>query len=271
MPRVTRMMGIACVTGALMVLSVTSARAWAGDDPPQDPKKPPVTKPLTVKFYPILVRVPVFGATIDAPSIGGGGGESGDQSGTTDLSLNGAYMAGFSMETHRWFGEIQGLWAALSASHSLPHVKVDSDTYFFNARGGVAVAPGFFVTGGVRRVTVGLNLELDVPQTQSIIDGATKPGFWDPLIGVDWRGVIGRGWDFDAAFQAGGFGVGTDVDVSGDFYADKNLGKHFQLRLGYTLVHLKTTIDKVQIGSFQRKIIASQTLNGPAFGFAIVF
>src|SRR5262249_52767039 len=87
----------------------------------------------------------------------------------------------------------------------------------------------------------------------------------------DWRGTIGRGWTYDAAFQYGGFGVGTDVDVNGDFYADKHFGPHFLLRLGYTLVHLKTTIDKVQIGSFQRQIIASQTLNGPPFGFGFVF
>ncbi len=273
MPRLRRLggkAGIACFIGALMLLSVAATRAWAGGDPAQS-QKAPDTKPLKITFYPVLVRVPVFGATIDAPAIGGGGGESGDQSGKTDLSLNGAFMAGFSVETHRWFGEIQGLWAALSANHSLPHLKVDSDTYFFNARGGVRVAPGLFATVGLRRVTVGLNVELTTTKTADVIGGATKPGFWDPLLGVDWRGPMGRGWTFDAAFQGGGFGVGTDLDLNADFYADKHFGPHFLLRLGYTLVHLKTTIDKVQLGSFQRTLIASQTLHGPAFGFGIVF
>jgi hypothetical protein len=44
-------------------------------------------------------------------------------------------------------------------------------------------------------------------------------------------------WTFDAAFQGGGFGVGTDVDLHGDFYADRHVGDHFDRRLGYATLH----------------------------------
>jgi hypothetical protein len=259
---------VAVVVCALALSGGAVARAWAAGDPAPPA---PATKPLKITFYPILARVPIFGATIHAPATGGGGGESGDQSGTTDVALNAAYMTGISIESNRWFAEGQALWAALSAHHSLPLVSVDSDLYFFNGRGGLRVFRGVFATGGFRRVSLGLDVELTEAKTKAVITGSSKPAFWDPLIGVDWRGSIGRGWTFDADVQGGGFGVGTDVDLSGDVYADWQFARHFSLRLGYTVVYFKMTIDDVRLGSLDRSVIATQSLHGPAFGFGIVF
>jgi hypothetical protein len=226
---------------------------------------------LRVTVYPLLVRAPIFGASIHLPDTGGGG-EGGDQSATTDWSFNAAYMAGVSFEAPRWFAELNGQWAALSGHRDTPFGSVESNTYFFLARGGVRVVKRLSATVGVRGVREKLDLTLTpVVNPTSTISGSTKPAFWDPLVGVDWRGSKGGRWTFDLAFQGGGFGAGADVDLQADVYADRHFGDHFDLRLGYSWVYLKLTVDNAHIGSLDRPLVVKQTLHGPAIGFGIVF
>jgi len=268
------MRGAAVVFAAIVLVASSGAVARAEGQPSSQTQVAPKSRPLRITFYPLLVRVPIFGASVDVPEIpGGGGGESGDQSGSTDYSFNAAYMAGLSIEGPRWFGEVNGLWAALSASHSTPFTTVDSDVYFFTARGGIRLFRNLSGTVGVRRVSVGLDVQVTPTATSSRapLRGSTKPGVWDPLVGLDWRASLGRSWSFDAVFQGGGFGVGTDVDVEGDLYADWHAARHFDVRLGYTSIFYKLTIDDVQIGSFERTLVTKQTLHGPTIGFGIVF
>jgi len=231
----------------------------------------PQPAPLKITIYPLLVHAPIFGATLHLPDAGGGG-EGGDQTATTDWSFNAAYMAGVSFEGPRWFAEGNGLWAALSASRATPVGSLDANTYFFTTRGGVRVFGRFSATAGVRYISVKLDATLtEAVNPHDTISGGTKPTVWDPLIGLDWRGPASGRWTFDAAFQGGGFGVGTDVDLQGDFYADRHFGDHFDLRLGYTWVYYKLTVDNAQIGSLDRTLVSKQTLHGPAIGFGIVF
>jgi hypothetical protein len=183
-------------------------------------------------------------------------------------------MAGFAIEAPRWFAEANGQWAALSASHSTPLTTVDSDLYFFTARGGIRMFRHLSGTVGIRRVSTGLDVQLTPPAatpTGVSLHGSAKPGLWDPLLGVDWRASLGGSWTFDVFFQGGGFGVGADVDLEGDFYADWHVARHFDMRVGYTSIYYKLTIDGVSIGSFQRTLVTKQTLQGPAIGFGIVF
>jgi hypothetical protein len=225
-----------------------------------------------VTIYPILIKAPIFGASVDLPSLPspGGGGEDGAVSGSTDTSLNGAYMGGVLVEGNRWFVEGFSVWAALSASRSTPRVTIDSDTIFFSARGGVRLLGGASVTAGVRRASIDLHATLALPALERTIEGRTKPGIWDPLIGVDWRRDMGR-WTLDTNLQGGGFGVGADVDVSAEAHARWRVVKHVELRAGYSLLYLKLTVADVSIGSFQRTLVAKQTLHGPELGIGIVF
>ena len=105
----------------LCATALFSATAAAQD--PSSQRKP---APFEVTIYPILVEAPIFGASIDLPALpsspGGGGDEGSAQSGSTDISLNAAYMAGVVMRADRWFGELRGTWAALSASRTTPRV-----------------------------------------------------------------------------------------------------------------------------------------------------
>jgi hypothetical protein len=234
------------------------------------------TAGVEVTVYPILVVAPLFGASVDLPSLPSrppgedGGGESGAQSASTDVALNAAYMAGIEVRSNRWVGEVRGQWAALSASRQSPRIAIDTDAYFFLGKGGVRLIDGFWVTGGVRRVSVKLTASLTLPIVDRSISGSTTQALWDPLVGVEWRHRFGSVL-VDGSFDGGGFGVGTDADVSGEAHLGWRFVKHVELRLGYSFLYYKWTSDSVSIGSFQRTLVSTQTLHGPVAGIGIVF
>jgi len=259
---------------ALSSCLVLVSHTVAADDDVQQPA-PPKKRAVTVTIYPILVQAPIFGANVDLPSIGGGGGggggESGDQSGSTDTSLNAAYMTGATVEADRWFAEILALWANVSANHPTPRVAVTSDVHSVSGRAGVRLFKGVSATVGFRYMSANLDATLTLPNLGITLEGTTKPSLWDPLIGADWRADFGDKWTVNAYFQGGGFGVGTDVDLAGDAHANWHVTRHVDLRFGYTVLHFKMTVADVHIGSFQRTLIATQTLQGPDVGLGIVF
>ena len=250
-----------CATA--LVASVTRADA-------QDQTTAKHDAAAEVEIYPLLIQAPIFGATIKLPALPGGGGEAGEQSGSTDFTLNSAYMAGLTVRGRQWFAEARGTWMDLSASFSAPRLQVDSKATLFNARGGIRLADGLFATGGVRRVGLTLDTQLSLPALGVSVQGTTKPALWDPLIGVDWRHPMGH-WIVDGNFQGGGFGVGTDVDLSGEANASWRGIPHTEIRLGFSVVYYKLTVSDVSIGSFQRTLISTQTLYGPIVGFGFYF
>ena len=229
---------------------------------------------VRVTIYPLLVKAPIYGAAFNLPSLppgpGGGGGESGAVDESTGVSFNAAYMGAALIEANRWFAEGSGTWAALSASRDAPRVSVDSDAYFFSARGGVRLIGGLYATGGVRRIRTNLDIQLSLPSSGGTISGTVKPALWDPMVGLDWRRSAGA-LSFDVNAQYGGFEVGTDVDASGEAHIRWRPIRHLEFRAGYTVLHVKMTLADVSIGSFQRELVVKQTLHGPEFGFGIVF
>ena len=262
---ILRIIGSALLTGGLLLAPTTAGRAEA------QPTNTSDRTGVTVTLYPLLVRAPIFGAKIELPAIPGGGGgngsgsgEDGSQSGTTDAALNAAYMAGILVQADRWFGEFNGLYAALSATHDLPFIDIDSKTYFYNGRGGVRLFDGISATAGFRRITIDLDATLDAAPVGRI-QGRLKPGFWDPLIGVDWRRSFGK-WSFDANVEGGGFGVGTDAEYAGTFRVDWKFTPHFGVTAGYTALHLKLTTS-----SRGQPLILKTTLHGPSFGIGLYF
>jgi hypothetical protein len=234
------------------------------------------SKRIEVVIYPILVEAPVFGASVDLPSLpgspgGGSGGESGDQSGTTDVSLNTLYMLGLSVRAPRWFVESRGQWADLSASRPSPRISVDTRARFFTVRGGVTLIDGLSATVGVRRIWGELGATLTLPNLgDKVLSGTINKTLYDPLVGVNWRHRAGS-VVFEGNFEGGGFGVGTDADVTSEFTLDWRFLSHMSLRLGYGFFYYKLTSDPITIGSFQRTLVSSQTLHGPILGIGIVF
>lgn len=230
-------------------------------------------KPVEVIVYPILVQAPIFGASIDlpsVPSVPGDGGESGHQGASTDVSLNTLYMAAVAVRAPRWFVEARGQWADLSASRVTPRVTLDTKARFFIVRGGPTLGKGFSATVGLRRIWGALDATLEVPTIGKTLSGSVDKVLYDPLVGIDWRRRAGS-VIVEGSFQGGGFGVGTDADVASEINVSWRFTPHTDLRVGYGFFYYKVSSDPIPIGSFSRSLVSSQTLHGPLVGFAIVF
>ena len=256
---------------AAMALSAPALAADT-DDQAQNTDK----QGVTVTVFPLLVQAPIFGAEINLPSLpsipgGGGGGEGGAVTQSTDVSLNSAYEAGVELHAKWWLVEARALWTTLGANRQSPRINVDTTTYFVIGRAGVRFLPGLYATGGVRAVHVKLDTSLTLPIVGKDVSGTAKDTFWDPMVGIEARVPVGRSAHVGGVFEGGGFGVGTDVDVSGEFRFDWHLASHFDLRFGYWYLYYKWSVANVSIGSFQRELVSRQTLHGPVIGFGIPF
>src|SRR5262249_20178046 len=158
---------------------------------------------------------------------GGGGGSVFD--GSTDTSWDSAILAGVSIQREKWLFLFEGQYAGLSADRQNPLLTVKSDIYFFNVTGGWKFRDDLALTGGVKRMAIKIKANLG-----NGLEANTKPGVWDPMIGIDWRKFVTRKLELNGAVEGGGFGVGTDIDLSGGFVANYELFPHFILDMGYT-------------------------------------
>jgi hypothetical protein len=246
------------------------AGAAAGDEP-QSPPPANAKSRAHVTIYPLLVQAPIFGAKVDLPSRpggGGGGGGEAEESASTDVSINGAWAYGIEVQSDRWFAEFNGLWADVSGERIAPRVTVDTDTRLYSARAGVRLVGGLSATGGFRRLSSDLRFSLTANSTT--YTGQTTPVLWDPIIGADWRGEKGS-VRFDAKFEGGGFGVGTDKEYAADVHADWQFVPHVVLRAGYSFFYYKMTLADVTVNSISRTLVSTQSLNGPALGIGFTF
>jgi hypothetical protein len=217
-----------------------------------------------VSIYPILLWVPAFSTTTnvppfpdvpDGPDLPGG-------SGSTSSSWDGAALAGFSIAKANWRVDADGIWAALGATRDRPLLNVDLDIIYGHVSGGVKIYKDLYVTGGVRRVALKYDIQLqDRPQ-----HFIRKPGVWDPLVGVAWHGDLGSRLTLHVAGEGGGFGAGAEVDLAGSVRADVKLVKHFGLTVGYSALYLKLS-DTV----LERRFEVKQTLQGPVVGLGFYF
>lgn len=238
----------------------------AGQDPQQPASQTPQKPYVTV--YPILAQVPIFGAVVNVPD---SPGLPSDGSGTTDLSLNGAYMFGVIVETRHWLLDTNALWAAVGASRSDPLTRVHTDVGFMNLVGGVRVGKGLFAIAGVKRVRADINLTLTPSRLNSTIEGDAHPVMWDPVAGVAYRGHLTPSLRWDGVLKIGGFGVGTDFETSLETTVDWSLARHFVIRAGYEFLYYKLTVTNADIDRLSRTLVSKQTLHGPEIGFGIPF
>jgi hypothetical protein len=214
----------------------------------------------TVAIYPVLGWLPLFGASVDLPSLPDIPGDPG-ASVTIDSSWDSAYLAGFAVQSNRVVAEGEFLWAGLSGSLNAPRVSLSSDIIYGEGFAGPRVASGLAIVGGVRRLAV--KIVADVGERPAF---ERKPGVWDPLVGVDYRRRLARRWNVQATALGGGFGVGTDVDVSARFRADWTFVPHVGVSLGYQVLYFKLSHTLLE-----QTFTTSQTLHGPVVGVGIYF
>lgn len=254
----------AAVVASFLLVAVGSAPARAAEGDGQSQSSTATKKPTYVTIYPLLVQAPIFGASINLPAIGGGGQEDG----STDVSFNSAWGYGLKVVADHWLADFNGVWADVSAQRITPLIEVATNTRLVNGRGGVRLVGGLFATGGFRRISSELSFTLAAPS--KTYTASTEPVLWDPVIGAGWRSQRGP-LRFDATFEGGGFGVGTDVEYWGEANLDWQLLPHFVIRAGYTVFYYKMTIADVNVSGVQRTLISKQTLHGPVIGVGITF
>ena len=254
---------IGAIAFTLILVVGSHAHAAAAQNAPFAPPPQPA---FEVTVYPILAQVPIFGAQIDMPPSDGSPGASG----TTDVSLGGAYMFGVIIEGPRWMVDANGLLADVDASHTTPLTRVDSDIGFANLMGGGRIAGRFFAIAGVRRVQADLDITLTEPTANTTVNGKPHAALWDPMLGVAYRGRLTGRTRFDAVFKGGGFGVGTDIDIAVETAVDWHFTRRFLLRVGYSFLYYKFTAN-TEVEGIDRPIVSEQTLHGPEIGFGIKF
>lgn len=216
-----------------------------------------------IAVYPVLAWVPIgIDIDVNVPPISGGGGSGPDFGGKiAEGRFDGAFFGGVSAAKGNWRIDTDGLWAAVGGDRpERPILRVDVDAIYGHASVGRRLFSDVFVTGGVRRMSVKYEIELNGREF------SRKPGLWDPLIGVAWHHAVGDKMDLHALFEGGGFGVGSDSEFSTGFRLDWKPATHFGLTAGYNLLAFKlshTVLDRV--------FTAKQTLHGPVVGIGLYF
>lgn len=212
-----------------------------------------------IAIYPALAWAPIFGVGVTLPPVASNP-IAPPPSASVSSSLNGAYFGGARIEKHKWSADLLFMWAGLSAKREAPFAKVSLDVVFGHVLGGRELLPGFYLEGGARR------LALDIHATVETDSTSRSPGFWDPLIGVTYHRQLGRKWRILLHGDGGGFGVGSDVDVSATGRAEWQFARHFGITMGYGGLHLSES------NTTQGKTLTIRpTLHGPIFGFGIFF
>ena len=212
-----------------------------------------------IAIYPAFAWAPVFGVGVTLPPVVSNP-IAPAPSASVSSSLNGAYFGGTRIEKHKWSADLLFMWAGLSAKRETPLAKVSLDVVFGHVLGGRELLPGFYVEGGARR------LALDINATVRTESASRSPGFWDPLIGVTYRRQLGRKWRILLHGDGGGFGAGSDVDLSASGRAEWQFARHFGIAMGYGGLHLSESST-----TEGRTLTIRPTLHGPIFGFGIFF
>jgi hypothetical protein len=216
-----------------------------------------------VEIYPIYAWAPFMGANVSLPDFPNLPDQPGASrpSGNVSGSFNGAAFAGFRLEKSRWAVDTNVLWAGLSADHTNPNAHLKMDVIFGQIMGGREILPNLFLEGGARRLA--LNVGASIKDSQEV---TRKPGFWDPLVGVNYVHPFRRKMRLNLTAAGGGFGVGADVDISVTGKLDWRFAKHFGTTLGYGMLYFKS-VNTVR----QQTLTVEPTLHGPIVGFGIYF
>jgi len=216
-----------------------------------------------IAVYPVLAWVPTtIDIDVNVPPVSGGGGSGPEFGGKiAEGRFDGAFFGGLSAAKGNWRIDSDVLWAAVGGDRAEnPVLRVDIDAFYGHVSAGRRIFSDVFVTGGVRRMAVKYEIELNGR------DFERKPGFWDPLIGVAWHHPVGNALDLHAVFEGGGFGVGSDSEIASSFRLDWKPTTHFGLTAGYSLLTFKLSHTVAD-----REFTAKQTLHGPVVGIGLYF
>ena len=217
---------------------------------------------VNVGIYPVFGWLPLdIDIDVEVPPFddgtGGGAGE------IIDSRFDGAFLGGFYVSKGLFRVVADGMWAAVGGDRpERPELTVDVDVIYFHVTGGVKLVKDLYAVGGVRRLALKYDIRIgDFPEFER------KPGLWDPVVGVAWHTEgEDRRLEVHSTFEFGGFGAGTDSEVSGSFRLDFKPLEHFGITAGYSFLYFKAE-DTVRNRTFKFE----QMLHGPLAGIGFYF
>lgn len=242
------------LTALCLLLPIDSAVAQS-----TVPAAPDADEGWRVTIYPVLAWVPTsIDINVSLPPSGAEGGGAGE---ILDSRFDGAFLGGFSAAKGAWRMDVDGLWAAVGGDRpQSPVLTVDADVIYLHAIGGRKIVKDLYATAGVRRFALKYVIDFE-----SLEPFERKPGVWDPVVGLTWH-TERQHFEVHAFFEGGGFGVGSDVDLSTSFRADWKPIPHFGFTAGYQFLYFKVS-NTVQ----SRELTVKQTLHGPIVGLGLYF
>ena len=215
---------------------------------------------------PLYVWVPFFSSSVTLPELPDLPSPPGGATDKTKTSLNGAVMLGLRLEKGKFLARGNLLYAGLDADRENPNLKVSLNLTYGELFGGWAVARNLHLEGGVRRIAADASATfLTYPKVE------TKPGFWDPLIGLSYKSALGRKWQLVLHGDGGGFGVGSDLDVCFSAGLDWRAASHFGMSFGYQAVYLRFAHTVLESTSLSKELKFGALMQGPTLGVRILF
>jgi hypothetical protein len=203
-------------------------------------------------IYPVYGWLPIYGADVRLPDA---------PEGSTDATLQQAFLAAFRIEKGSFALEGCYLFAGLSGEAETPSMKLEVDTQIADLRAGFAVVPDLYLEAGARY------LALDMEATIGDSPAATwNPDLLEPVIGITYRPLLGKQWRFILHGDVSGLATGDSTTATGTAKLEWQPANHFLLVAGVTVQYLST---EGSIGS--RDVKLEQTLYGPIIGFGIPF
>ena len=214
-----------------------------------------------VAVYPVLGWLPLgIDINVNVPPTNAGGNDGGGGD-IIEGRFDGAFLGGVSAEKGSIRVDADFVWAAVGGDRpERPRLTVDTDLIYARGMVGFKVAQDLFITGGVRRLALNYDIQINDRPTFS-----RKPGLWDPLVGLGWHRV-GEKLEWHGVIEGGGFGAGADVDFGTGLRLDWKPIPHFGITGGYYFMYLKGS-DTVATREFTFK----QTMHGPTLGIGFYF
>jgi hypothetical protein len=244
--------------GCLFLLPALATPSWA--------QAPASSSGWKVEIAPIYAWVPSFKSSVTLPELPDFPSPPGGAEAKTGTSTNIGALVGFHVEKSRILFRGSFLVAGLSADKDQPKLHVSLNGMYGEFFGGFAVTPHFYVEGGVRRLAFKAKAQfLTYPEV------STKPGIWDPVFGASYRQPLSKKWIVTVHGDAGGFGVGSDLDVSANATFDWHPSTHVGMILGYQAAYVRFSHPVLESTRFSRDLKLGATLYGPTLGIKLMF
>jgi hypothetical protein len=254
-------------TVAIVVVVLASARHSGAQTQTAPPAGSYDTSSWNTIIYPVYVWAPVFGADVRlpeqpaTPSEGAGASGPTIPSAKTSGNLNGAAFGGFRVERSRLAVEGTFLWAGMSGSVEVPHVRLHVNTLTFKLLGGFRVLPALYIEGGARRF--GVKMTADVLTFPEV---TWKPTIWEPVVGATFHPRLTGTIRLVAQGDLGGIGADSHRTASAKATVEWKPTSHLLLSAGWSVLYL--TVDGTIL---TKPVHLEQTLNGPIVALGLVW